>query len=173
MGNQVRTRCRWPTMLESTRRKKSKKPLRGYFCPLTTGGLISVRPGSLDSKRTHERVDVQGLRGQASVYCDRGSTERSTDFAGRGGKDTVCQPHWCSCAFRSRQMAWRSYLNRAAYASRMARTSSTIGSCHVMLGLQEFFRGTNDRGLIASRPAHVFNVTADGRVCDVRAVPGE
>src|SRR5882724_13616519 len=25
--------------------KKSKKPLTGYFCPLTTGGLISVRLG--------------------------------------------------------------------------------------------------------------------------------
>src|SRR6266852_1333514 len=55
----------------------------------------------------------------------------------------------------------------------MARTSSTIGSCHVMLGLQEFFRGTNNRGLIASRPAYVFNVTADGRVRNVGAVPGE
>jgi hypothetical protein len=42
MGNQVRTHCRWPLMLASTRRKKAKKPLRGYFCPLTTGGLISV-----------------------------------------------------------------------------------------------------------------------------------
>ena len=36
MGNHVRTRCRWPTMLESRRRKEmQKKPLRGYFCPLT------------------------------------------------------------------------------------------------------------------------------------------
>src|SRR5438874_13621174 len=43
MCNQVRARCRWPTMLESNRRKKRKKPLRGYLCPLTTGGLISVR----------------------------------------------------------------------------------------------------------------------------------
>src|SRR2546427_12717061 len=24
--------------------KNAKKPLRGYLCPLTTGGLISVRP---------------------------------------------------------------------------------------------------------------------------------
>ena len=55
----------------------------------------------------------------------------------------------------------------------MARTSSTIGSCHVMLGLQEFFRGTNDRGLIALRPAYVFNVATDGRVGNVRAVPGQ
>src|SRR5216683_257737 len=70
-------------------------------------------------------------------------------------------------------MAWRSYLNRAAYASRMARTSSTIGSCHVILSLQEFFGGTNDRRLIASCPAYVFNVAADGRICDMRAVPGE
>src|SRR5262245_4497464 len=70
-------------------------------------------------------------------------------------------------------MAWRSYLNRAAYASRMARTSSTIGSCHDILNLHEFFGSTNDRGLIASRPAHVFNVTPDGRVSKVRTVPSE
>jgi hypothetical protein len=41
--NQVRTRYRLPTLPESTRRKKSNNPLTGYFCPLTTGGLISVR----------------------------------------------------------------------------------------------------------------------------------
>src|SRR4030095_4324432 len=70
-------------------------------------------------------------------------------------------------------MAWRSYLNRAAYASRMARTSSTIGSCHDILGLREFFGSTNNRGLIASRPAYVFNVAPNGRVGKVRTVPGE
>jgi hypothetical protein len=41
--HQVRTRSRLPTLPESTRRKKSKHPLTGYFCPLTTGGLIRVR----------------------------------------------------------------------------------------------------------------------------------
>ena len=40
-----------------------------------------------------------------------------------------------------------------------------------MLGLQELFRGTNHRGLIALRPAHVFNVAPDGRVGNVRTVP--
>jgi len=43
MCQQVRTRSRLPTLPESPRRKKSKKPLIGYFCLLTTGGLISVR----------------------------------------------------------------------------------------------------------------------------------
>ena len=33
-------------MLASTRRKKAKNRSLGYFCPLTTGGLISVRPGT-------------------------------------------------------------------------------------------------------------------------------
>src|SRR5919109_261457 len=55
----------------------------------------------------------------------------------------------------------------------MARTSSTMGSCHLMLGLQEFFGSANHRGLIALRPAHVFNVAANGRVRDMGAVPGE
>ena len=40
-----------------------------------------------------------------------------------------------------------------------------------MLGLQEFFRSTQHGGLIAVRPAHVFNVTPDGRVGNVCAVP--
>src|SRR5262245_43555811 len=55
----------------------------------------------------------------------------------------------------------------------MARTSSTMGSCHVMLSLQEFFQSTNHWGLIAMRPAHVFNSAADGRVSDMGAVPSE
>jgi hypothetical protein len=42
-----------------------------------------------------------------------------------------------------------------------------------MLGLQKFFGGTNDRGLIASCPAYVFNVATDGRVRDVCTVLGE
>ena len=32
-----------PRCWACTRRQKAKKPLRGYLCPLTTGGLISVR----------------------------------------------------------------------------------------------------------------------------------
>src|SRR5712691_11005512 len=67
MGHHVRTRCRWPTMLASTRRKKSKKPLRGYFCPLTTGGLISVRPGrGKDQPQIFEVISVveQAAMGQ-------------------------------------------------------------------------------------------------------------
>ena len=54
MCNQVRTRDRLPTLPESPRRKKSKKPLRGYFCLLTTGDLISVRLGAL--RRTTRKV---------------------------------------------------------------------------------------------------------------------
>jgi hypothetical protein len=51
MCNQVRTRYRLPTLPASPRRKKSKKPLRGYFCLLTTGGLISVRRAYLTASQ--------------------------------------------------------------------------------------------------------------------------
>ena len=38
MGHQVSTRYRWPTMLASTRRKKSKKPLMRIFLSLDNRG---------------------------------------------------------------------------------------------------------------------------------------
>ena len=38
MGNQVRTRCRWPTMLESTRRKKKQKTAQRISLSLDNRG---------------------------------------------------------------------------------------------------------------------------------------
>jgi hypothetical protein len=42
-GNAVRARTLRPTAPRPTRRKKSKRPLRGAVCLWTTGGLIRVR----------------------------------------------------------------------------------------------------------------------------------
>jgi hypothetical protein len=44
-GNAVRARTLRPTAPRPTRRKKSKRPLRGAVCLWTTGGLIRVRWG--------------------------------------------------------------------------------------------------------------------------------
>jgi len=51
-GNQVRTHCQVTTAPEK-KRKKAKKPLIGVVCLLTTGGLISVRPGRAPEPRLH------------------------------------------------------------------------------------------------------------------------
>jgi hypothetical protein len=51
-----------------------------------------ARPGSLSWKGTGKRVDEQGLPAPNCVYWALGFTVRSTCFAGRGGKDTVCHP---------------------------------------------------------------------------------
>src|SRR5712691_4672092 len=65
-GNQVRTHCQVTTAPEK-KRKKAKKPLLGVVCLLTTGGLISVRPGGL--RRTSRKVPPRRYsHGCASWY---------------------------------------------------------------------------------------------------------
>lgn len=109
-----------------------------------------------------------------SAVASGESFPSSIGLYGFGGRRSYVRPEVACRAIRSANMASISYPNRAACASRMARSSAMIGSVReVSIGrLGQFIGGANYDRDIPCLSAYALNPCSLHRIRDVSEVPG-